>query len=125
MEMDRRSGSRGFTPIGAALAVLVFGVGASCLWWAHQASASHDAERSTQSDAEQISLAARTFRAQHGDGCPTLSQLQEESLLSRSARQDDAWGNRFRVRCEGEQIVVQSAGPDGVANTADDLRIPR
>jgi hypothetical protein len=124
--MNRRhSRSRGVTPIGAALAVFVFGVGGSCLWWAQSANAARDAQSSSRSDANQIVVAAQSFRAQHSEGCPTLSQLEEERILSRDAREDDAWGNRFHVRCDDEQIVVSSAGPDGVPNTADDIRVPR
>ncbi|HTA91963.1 MAG TPA: hypothetical protein VK745_20430 [Polyangiaceae bacterium] len=120
-----RSHSRGVTPIGAALVVFVFGAGASCLWWAQSANAARDAQSSSRTDAGQIQAAAESFRAQHSDGCPTLTELAEERFLSEDARQDDAWGNRFHVRCDDDQIVVSSAGPDGVLNTADDIRVPR
>jgi hypothetical protein len=66
-----------------------------------------------------------SFRAQHADGCPTLSSLQEEQLLPRNAPQADAWGNRFRISCEDSEPTVTSAGPDGKANTADDIRVSR
>jgi general secretion pathway protein G len=122
--MDRRRArSRGVTPIGAALVVFVFGAGASCLWWAQSASAARDAQSSSRSDAGQIATAASSFRAEHAEGCPTLSQLEEAGFLSRDTRADDAWGDRFRVRCEDDQIVVTSAGPDGVSNNADDIRV--
>jgi hypothetical protein len=52
-----------------------------------------------------------------------LSQLEEEGFLSHDTRADDAWGNRFRIRCEDDQIVVTSAGPDGTPNSADDIRV--
>jgi hypothetical protein len=124
--MDRRrSRSRGVTPIGAAIVVFVLGVGASCLWWAESANAARDAQSSSRTDAGQIQAAAESFRAQHNDGCPTLTELAEERFLAQDARQDDAWGNRFHVRCEDDQLVVTSAGPDGVPNNADDLRVPR
>jgi len=103
--------------------VFVFGAGASCLWWVQSASAARDAQSSSISDAGQIATAAAAFRAEHSTGCPTLSQLEEEGFLSRDTRADDAWGNRFRVHCEDDQIVVGSAGPDGVPNNADDIRV--
>lgn len=34
----------------------------------------------------------------------------------------DAWGNCFRYRLENEQPTLSSAGPDGIFNTADDIR---
>jgi hypothetical protein len=122
--MDRRrSQSRGVTPIGAAIAVFVFGAGASCLWWAQSANAAKDAESASRSDAGELAAAAGTFRAEHSEGCPTLSLLEEDGFLSRDTRADDAWGNRFHIRCEDDQIVVTSAGPDGVPNNADDVRV--
>ena len=120
-----RSRSRGVTPVAAALAVLGFGASASCLWWLQSAGAGRDAEASSRADAAAIQSAAKSFRAQHVDGCPTLSVLKEDHSLLRIAREDDAWGNRFRVLCQDDELVVSSAGPDGKPNTADDVRVPR
>ena len=120
-----RSGSRGVTPVAAAVAALALGLSASGLWWAQSRSAGEDAETSSRSDANQIQIAAQNFRTQHSEGCPTLSQLEEEHFLDRSAREDDAWGSRFRVRCDGDAVSVSSAGPDGKANSPDDIRAPR
>jgi hypothetical protein len=92
----------------------------SCLGRAHPA---YGGPSSSRSDAGQIAAAAASFRAEQSEGCPTLSLLEEDGFLSRETREDDAWGNRFHLRCEGEQIVVTSAGPDGVPNNADDLRV--
>ncbi|MES1175274.1 MAG: hypothetical protein ABUL62_13205 [Myxococcales bacterium] len=123
--LHSRSRSRGVTPFAAALAVLGVGAGASGLWWAASAGAGHDAQASSRADAATIQAAATSFRAQHAEGCPTLSSLQEEQFLSRNARQDDAWGNRFRISCEDSEPAVASAGPDGKSNTADDIRVSR
>ena len=98
---------------------------ASGLWWAESSNANEDAESSSRSDANQIQIAAQSFRAQHSEGCPTLSLLEEEHFLDRAAREDDAWGNRFRVRCESDSLSVSSAGPDGKSGTADDIHAPR
>jgi hypothetical protein len=105
--------------------VFVLGVGASCLWWAQSASAARDAESSSRSDAGLIAAAAADYRAEHAEGCPTLTLLQEEHFLSRDTRGDDAWGNRFHVRCDDEHVVVSSAGPDGLSNNADDIHVAR
>jgi len=120
-----RSRSRGVTPIAAALAVLVLGAGASCLWWIGSAGAARDGKSSSQADAAQIYSAARAFRVQHADGCPTFSSLQQEELLSRNARSDDAWGNRFRISCAGGELSVSSVGPDGKPSTSDDISATR
>ena len=120
-----RSRSRGVTPVAAAVAVLALGLSASGLWWAESHNAGEDAETSSRSDANQIQIAAQSFRTQHSEGCPTLSLLEEEHFLDRAAREDDAWGNRFRVHCDGDTLTVTSAGPDGKANSSDDIRAPR
>jgi general secretion pathway protein G len=84
-----------------------------------------DDKTSSQTDAAQIQTAAKAFRAQHAEGCPTFSSLQQEEFLSRNARSDDAWGNRFRIRCDGSEIAVSSAGPDHTPNNADDISAAR
>lgn len=120
-----RSRSRGVTPFAAALAVMALGTSVTGLWWFQSASARTDGEASSRTAAAEVHAAATSFRAQHDDGCPTVSSLKEEHLLNRGASGDDAWGNRFRVRCEAHELAVTSAGPDGKANTADDIRVPR
>jgi hypothetical protein len=84
-----------------------------------------DDKTSSQADAAQIQTAAKAFRAQHASGCPTFSSLQQEEFLNRSARSDDAWGNRFRISCDGAEIAVSSAGPDHTPNNADDISASR
>jgi hypothetical protein len=107
------------------MAVLALGAGASGLWWAQSQSSDHEAKAASQSDANQIAVAAQGFRQQHTDGCPTLSKLKEDSLLVRSAREDDAWGNRFRLHCNDENLIVTSAGADGIIGNSDDIRVTR
>jgi len=120
-----RSRSRGVTPIAAALAVLAFGASASCVWWLGGLGAARDGKESSRADAAQIQTAAKAFRAQHADGCPTFSSLQQEQLLNRNARGDDAWGGRFRISCADGEIAVRSAGPDGKLNSPDDINAAR
>jgi hypothetical protein len=87
--------------------------------------AARDDKSSSQADASQIQTAAKAFRAQHAEGCPTFSSLQQEGLLSRNARSDDAWGNRFRISCKDGELAISSAGPDHKPNNADDISAAR
>ena len=123
--MSRRSRSRGVTPVAAAVLIAMLGAGASCLWWLRDLGVGKDADNSSRADATLIQTAAKSYRAQHADGCPTLSLLEEERFLGRDTRGDDAWGDRFRVLCQDDEISVSSAGADGKRNTADDIRVPR
>lgn len=53
--------------------------------------------------------------------CPTMRDL--EPLLDATTDHHDAWDHPFTVRCDGGSIVVDSMGPDGRANTDDDIRM--
>lgn len=66
--------------------------------------------------------AASDWKRGHAQtGCPSITQLQRDEVLSRSARAEDPWGNRFRILCTSDEIQVRSAGGDGRFETADDI----
>ncbi|HEY6561276.1 MAG TPA: type II secretion system protein GspG [Polyangiaceae bacterium] len=76
--------------------------------------------------ASRIQTAAQEWRRDNGSSeCPTLSQLVHEKRLSQSARMDDPWGERYRLRCTDEEVTVVSPGEDRQPNTKDDIRVPR
>jgi len=76
--------------------------------------------------ASRIRNAAEEWRKDNGNnGCPTLSQLVHEKRLSESARMDDPWGERYRLRCTDDEVTVVSPGEDRRQNTSDDIRVPR
>ena len=75
--------------------------------------------------ARQVLAATEAWQTEHGDGCPTLSELIEDGRLGADARTDDGWGNRFRIICDGPNTTVRSAGPDRRAGTEDDLKVGR
>jgi hypothetical protein len=88
-----------------------------------------DAERddTAERDAGRIRSAARSWQRNNSEseGCPTVTQLIHEKHLDHQTRTYDPWGERFRVRCLADDIVVSSAGRDGKLNTGDDVRVPR
>jgi hypothetical protein len=73
--------------------------------------------------ARQLLSAAEGWQTEHADGCPTISQLVEDGKLDESDRTDDAWGNRFRIICDGSTTSVRSAGPDRRPGTPDDMNV--
>jgi hypothetical protein len=84
-----------------------------------------EAGQATQA-AKKILQAASVYAAASAQaGCPTITELIEAQSLDDDARVEDAWGNRFRIACEGAEPRVISAGPDGRLGTGDDLRFPR
>ena len=88
-----------------------------------------DSERddTAERDAERIRSAARNWQRDNTvrSGCPTVSQLIHEKHLGREVQTADPWGERFRVRCVADDVVVNSAGRDGRLGTGDDVRVPR
>jgi hypothetical protein len=55
--------------------------------------------------------------------CPTVQQLIEEKHLDSGTSQVDNWGHPFELTCTDAEIYVRSRGPDGVANSVDDILI--
>jgi len=53
--------------------------------------------------------------------CPSVDDLVRAKQLE-PQRTLDPWGAPYRIHCEGDELRVVSAGPDGVEGTADDLR---
>jgi len=103
----------------AAAAALVVAVGVA----AH-ASTTAEADQAGQA-ARKILHAADAYSAGSAQaGCPTISELIESRALDDADRTEDAWGNRFRIVCDGPAPRVVSAGPDGHMGTADDVRMP-
>jgi general secretion pathway protein G len=75
-------------------------------------------------DAMRIREAALDWKQANAEGCPTLSQLQHEKHLTDETRTDDPWGQRFKLECSDEDVVVRSEGRDGRPGTEDDIRVP-
>jgi general secretion pathway protein G len=116
-----RSRQRGVTVVelGAAVAALalVGGIAAAVI---SPRRAANETTAAIQT-AERIRKAVVDWRSENGTGCPTLSQLEYDKVLSSDARTDDPWGQRFRVLCSGDTVTVRSAGRDGKAGTRDDI----
>ena len=51
--------------------------------------------------------------------CPTRDDLAGKYVSPRSLV--DPWGTSITFHCDGDDIVVRSAGPDRVFHTADDI----
>ena len=54
-------------------------------------------------------------------GCPTAQQLKADGELDRSSKIEDPWGQPYTIACEGTEVIVRSAGPDGQENSDDDI----
>jgi len=48
--------------------------------------------------------------------CPTLADIAGKNASR------DPWKNPYRIQCVDKVVHVYSSGPDGIANTTDDIR---
>lgn len=79
-------------------------------------------EKQARTDASTIATAALRFRVDQ-DRCPNdVDSLVADGYLDRARRASDPWDRTFRVTCEPDEVVVTSAGADGVFETEDDVR---
>ncbi len=76
--------------------------------------------KSTITDATTIRSAVQLYRLDNDD-CPVVADLIRADVIDPTSRIVDSWENPFRIECEGNDIFVVSAGPDGAFGTLDDL----
>lgn len=78
--------------------------------------------KSTRTDAQAIRGAVALWMGDNPGKCPTLKNLLEEGVLDKSKRSTDAWDHEFLIQCDGDDVTVVSAGPDGQMGSEDDIR---
>lgn len=77
---------------------------------------------STRTDAGTVAGAAEMYVAESpGGACPTVGLLVAHGFIGPSSSTTDCWGRPFAVECDGTDITVRSAGPDGQHGTKDDI----
>jgi hypothetical protein len=126
-ENHERTGELAAGTGGGCLLAIVIAVGlaAACLVLGAPSEiceGSSSAVGATTNAAREIRRAGIKWRAQHGGACPTVRDLASTQEPRCSARLVDAWGTPFLLTCDGEEITVWSAGPDGRHGTPDDIR---
>lgn len=72
--------------------------------------------------AHTIATAAATWIGAHPEGvCPSVDVLKADRTLDAMADDKDTWGRPFAVSCTETDVMVSSAGADGVSKSADDV----
>lgn len=77
---------------------------------------------STRTDAQSVRSAAVMYVSENAAQCPLVEDLSEGGYLDRSRRTTDAWDHPYVILCGCDDVVVRSAGPDGVMGTEDDIQ---
>ena len=76
----------------------------------------------TEAGVEAVRTAVQLYIATNNAECATVDQLIEGKVLDKSKAKTDAWDRDFRIECDGTEVNVTSAGPDGQFDTEDDIK---
>ncbi|MEM9693979.1 MAG: type II secretion system protein [Myxococcota bacterium] len=78
-------------------------------------------EKQARLDAGNIRGAVTTFIALKGGDCPTVETLIAEKEIDGENGGRDPWGGLYTIECDGDDIIVSSAGQDQQEGTEDDI----
>jgi general secretion pathway protein G len=99
------------------MALIATGVGIAVIPQLQKAKVS-DTEAAVESVRTAVSLYIATNNAE----CATMDQLIEDKVIDKNKARTDAWDHEFRIDCDGTEITVVSAGPDGQFDSEDDIK---
>jgi general secretion pathway protein G len=77
--------------------------------------------KSAESAVQTVKSAVTLYIATNNTDCATMPQLLEDKQIDKSTATQDPWNHDFQIECDGTDINVRSAGPDGEFDTADDI----
>lgn len=125
LELQRRKKNRyqeGMTLVELMIVVIIMALIATAVGVAVLPQITKARIKSTKSDAQQIRSGVTLWIGENPGKCPSVEDLVQDGVLDRSKRTTDAWDQDFTVQCDGDEILVVSAGPDGQMGTEDDIR---
>jgi hypothetical protein len=53
-----------------------------------------------------------------------MDDLKRDRQIDSASSGTDPWGNPWRIVCHADEVIVSSAGPDGIDGTRDDIVVP-
>jgi len=117
----RRARMQGMTLIEIMIVVVIMalvatGVGIAVLPKLQQAKI-----QQTEAAVQTIRSATTLYIATNNTECATMPQLLEDKQIDKSTATQDPWKHDFEITCDGDEVSVRSAGPDGDFDTADDI----
>jgi len=117
----RRAARQGMTLIEIMIVVVIMalvttGVAIAVLPKLQQAKV-----KSAESAVQTVKSAVTLYIATNNTDCATMPQLLEDKQIDKSTATQDPWNHDFQIECDGTDINVRSAGPDGEFDTADDI----
>lgn len=126
--MTNKGGSRqkraaGFTLIEIMVVVVILGILATIVVANMKGKTEEAKKNATKTMINTIKLAIGSYEMDNGKTPASMSDLVngEKHYLDQETVPVDSWGHEFKIFTKGDLIKVQSAGPDGTFDTADDL----
>jgi prepilin-type N-terminal cleavage/methylation domain-containing protein len=120
--LRRRAAMQGMTLIEIMIVVVIMAMIAAGVGFAVLPQLERAKKQDTEAAVETVRAAVQLYIATNNAECATIDQLIEDKVLDRSKSTTDSWDRAFRIECDGTEISVTSAGPDGEFDTEDDIR---
>ena len=77
--------------------------------------------RQAESAVATVRSAVQLYMATNNAECATMDQLIEDKAIDKATATKDSWDHEFKIECDGTEVTVASAGPDGEFETEDDI----
>ena len=76
----------------------------------------------TEDGVEVVRNAMTMYRLDNPRDCPDMEDLLDGEYINSTTSTTDAWDMDFELSCEGRNLYVMSAGPDGQFGNDDDIQ---
>jgi general secretion pathway protein G len=118
----RRTRAEGMTLVELMIVVIIMALIATAVGVAVLPQIKKARIKSTKADAQAVRSAVQLWMSDNPNKCPSIQDMLNDGVLDKTKRTTDAWDNAFSIGCEGDDVVVVSAGPDGQMGTEDDIK---
>lgn len=119
--LRRRRRTEGMTLVEIMVVVIIIALIATAVAVAVLPQFEKSQIRQTSADAQNLRSAVQLYMMENNE-CPKSAEELAGEYLDETKRTTDAWDNSFRIECEGANVYVTSAGPDGKFGTEDDIQ---
>ncbi len=112
---------QGMTLIEIMIVVVIMAMVAAGVGFAVLPSLEKAKIQNTEAALEAVRSAVSLYIATNNTECATVEELIADKILDKSKATTDSWDRPFRIQCDGTEVTVDSAGPDGEFDTEDDV----
>jgi general secretion pathway protein G len=117
----RRVRQQGMTLIEIMIVVVIMALVATGVGMAVLPQLEKAKIRQAETAVNTVRNAVQLYIATNNAECATMQELIDDKQIDKSTATKDPWDHDFVIECDGTDISVKSAGPDGEMETADDI----